>query len=119
MSAATTDPSKQGVVRTILNRLPIPALPGWESRTVLLDYPPSTTAPPHTHPVSGVNYIIHGHVISQWENGEEEVYGPGEVFLDHAEKVHTVVRNPSETERLLVVVNYVIPVGVANVNFPE
>ncbi|KAK4493687.1 hypothetical protein PRZ48_014872 [Zasmidium cellare] len=109
--------NKPGVVRTILNRLPIPALPGWESRTVLLDYPPGVTAPPHTHPVAGVNYIIQGHVVSQWEDGEEERYGPGEIFLDHAERVHTVVRNSSSTERLLVVVNYVIPTGEENVKF--
>jgi quercetin dioxygenase-like cupin family protein len=113
---STTSPTPS-VTRTVLCRMPIPALPGWESRTVLLEYPAGAKSPAHTHPQAGVNYIVQGSILSQWENGEIEHYKTGEIFLDHAEKLHSLVQNPSETEDCKVVVTYVLPVDEPNVKF--
>jgi quercetin dioxygenase-like cupin family protein len=62
----------QSIIRTILQAVPIPDLPGYESRLVLLEYPPGVAAPVHSHPVAATGYIIEGNVISQWEEGEIE-----------------------------------------------
>ncbi|KAL1653298.1 hypothetical protein SLS61_004175 [Didymella pomorum] len=107
-----------GVTRTILTAHPIPQLPGFENRFVLLQYPPGVSSPPHTHPVDGVNYIIQGTVESQREGEEVEVFNQGETFLDYAEKKHVLVRNPGEVE-LKILVSYVIEEGVANVKMCE
>lgn len=82
---------------------------------VMLEYPPGATAPPHTHPAAGINYIVEGEVISQWEGEEEELYRQGKVFLDHADRLHVKVKNPNMENSLKIVVNYVIQVGSQNV----
>jgi quercetin dioxygenase-like cupin family protein len=63
----------KSIIRTILQAFPIPNLPGYESRLVLLEYPPGVAAPVHSHPVAATGYILEGNVISQWEGGEIEV----------------------------------------------
>jgi quercetin dioxygenase-like cupin family protein len=109
-----------GVTRTIVAAHPIPQLPGFENRFVLLQYPPGVSSPPHTHPVDGVNYIIQGTVESQWEGSSKiDVFKAGEVFLDYAEKKHVLVRNPSEEVELKILVSYVIEEGVPNVKMCE
>lgn len=105
-----------GITRTIVAAHPIPQLPGFENRFVLLQYPPGACSPPHTHPVDGVNYIIQGTVESRWDgDGNIEVFKQGEVFLDYAEKKHLLVRNPSTEVELKILVSYVIERGVPNV----
>lgn len=113
-------PVIMSVKRTILHRHPIPELPGYESRMVRLEYGPGAVAAPHTHPVDGVNLILEGEVLSQWEGSDEvEHYKTGEIFIDYANKVHTKVENPSKTDRFVVVVTYVIKVDEPNVKMLE
>ena len=103
------------VNRTILKAVPVPELPGYENRFVLLEYGPGAVAPVHNHPVTGVNYIIEGEVISQWEGGEPEHYKAGDIFLDYPLQKHIMVKNPSETKGFKVLVSYVIKTGEPNV----
>jgi quercetin dioxygenase-like cupin family protein len=106
----------KGIQRTILQAIPIPALPGWESRLVLLEYPPGVNAPLHDHPVASTGYIIEGACLSQWEGGEEEHYKAGESFVDHGERRHLRSENVSgEGKWLRFVASYVIKVGEPNV----
>ncbi|KXS93606.1 hypothetical protein AC579_4718, partial [Pseudocercospora musae] len=103
--------------RQILLRHPIPELPGYETRTILLDYAPGYKAPLHTHPAAGPNYVIEGTVISQWgENGKTSRFGAGDAFLDYANELH-YVGNGSETERAKIVVTYVIKIDEENVKW--
>lgn len=117
--AMSADSNEPPVKRTILTRIPIPDFPGWESRTLMLDYAPGAASPPHVHPTAGANYVVEGTVLSQWENGEVERYSVGETFIDHAGLVHSRVTNASSTERLKIVVTYVILVDEANVKFVD
>ena len=103
------------IQRTILQTLPIPELPGWESRLVLLEYPPGFPAPVHNHPVAATGYVLQGKVISQWEGGEEEFYTAGDSFIDRGVDVHVKSENLSKTEPLKMLVSYVIKVGEPNV----
>jgi quercetin dioxygenase-like cupin family protein len=106
----------QGIIRTILRTLPIPSLPDYESRLVLLEYPPGFAAPLHNHPVPCTGYIVEGEVASQWEGGEVEYYRKGDSFIDLGETMHVRSENVSKDGGWLRMVNsYVIKKGEANV----
>lgn len=104
------------VKRTILQALPIEALPGWESRLVMLEYPPGLAAPLHNHPVPATGFVVEGSVISQWEGGEVERYSAGQSFVDLGVTRHLRSENASLTEPLKMLVSYVIKKGEPNVN---
>lgn len=38
--------------------LPIPELPGWESRPLLLRYPPEIPTPVHSSTVTAIGYVL-------------------------------------------------------------
>ena len=107
--------SNPGIKRTILQTLPIPELPGWESRLVMLEYPPGVAAPLHRHPVAATGYIVEGDVISQWEGGEIERYTTGDSFIDLGTTLHPRSENESKTRPLRMLLSYVIKVGQPNV----
>lgn len=107
------------IQRTILQSVPIPELPGWESRLVLLEYPPGVTAPVHDHPVSATGFILSGNVVSQWEGGVEERYSTGDSFIDHGGKIHIKSENESKTEPLKMLLSYVIKIGEPNVRMNQ
>ncbi|KAH8668559.1 hypothetical protein BX600DRAFT_460271 [Xylariales sp. PMI_506] len=112
--AATAPPS---IKRTILQSIPIPALPGWESRLVLVEYPPGVTAPVHTHPVAATGYVLQGKVVSQWEDGELEQYEAGDSFIDHGTRTHLRSENVSDTMSLKLLFSYVIQLGQSTVDY--
>ena len=103
------------IKRTILQTIPLTQLPGWESRLVLLEYPPGVAAPPHHHPVAATGYILEGDVLSQWEGGEIETYTTGDSFIDHGITHHARSENASEHRPLKMLMSYVIKIGEANV----
>lgn len=114
MSSPT--PSKPGEKRTILQSTPVPQLPGWESRLVLLEYPLGIAAPVHNHPVAGIGYVLEGDVISQWEGKEEKVYTKGDSFVDLETTMHIRSENTNKDGWLKILISYVIKVGEPNVN---
>ncbi|KAI9663150.1 MAG: hypothetical protein M1821_008198 [Bathelium mastoideum] len=107
--------SDTAIKRTILQTLPIPNLPGYESRLVKLEYPPGTVAPLHNHPVAATGIILEGDVISQWEGGDIERYTAGDSFVDLGEKLHLRSENVNADRPLVMVLSYVIKVGEPNV----
>ncbi|KAH8900518.1 hypothetical protein GQ53DRAFT_815391 [Thozetella sp. PMI_491] len=116
-SAQATAPGS--IKRTILQTVPIPELPGWESRLVLLEYPPGVAAPVHTHPVAATGYVLEGKVASQWEGGELENYEAGDSFIDHGTQIHVRSDNISASSPLRMLLSYVIQTGQPNVNLVE
>ncbi|KPI41759.1 uncharacterized protein AB675_8999 [Cyphellophora attinorum] len=123
MSTNSSVPSTSNIQRQILQQIPIPALPGYESRLVLLTYPPGVNAPVHTHPVAATGYVLEGSVLSQWDGPDslEEFYTAGDSFVDHGTRVHVRSENVSQggTGVLRMLISYVIKVGEANVNALE
>jgi len=103
------------IQRTVLQTIPIPELPGWESRLVLLEYPPGFSAPIHDHPVSATGFVLQGKVISQWQGGVDETYSSGDSFIDHGERTHIRSENANRTEPLKMLMSYVIKAGEPNV----
>lgn len=103
------------IKRTILQIIPLPQLPGWESRMIMLEYPPGVAAPLHHHPVACTGYIVEGDVISQWEGGEVETYTTGDSFIDWGEKLHVRSENANKDKPLKMLNIYVIKTGETNV----
>lgn len=99
------------IKRNILHMLPIPHLPGWELRTVLLEFPPGYAVPPHTHPVIGAGYVVEGKLVSRYEGQVEEEYSEGDTFIDQAEIMHHRAENGSPDKWLRVVISYVVQKG--------
>ena len=108
--------SPASIKRTVLQALPLLNFPGWESRLVILDYPPGVAAPLHNHPVAATGYVVEGDVISQWEGGEVERYSAGDSFVDLGQTMHLRSENASQSKGLKMLMSYVIKVGEPNVN---
>lgn len=118
MSQQSTSGSP-AIKRTILQSLPLPNLPGWESRLVHFEYPPGVAAPLHNHPVAGAGYILEGDVLSQWEGGEIERYTAGDSFVDLGETLHLRSENVNRDVPLKMLISYVIKTGEPNVAMKE
>jgi quercetin dioxygenase-like cupin family protein len=107
---------QKSVKRTVLQAIPIPALPGWEHRMFLLEYPAGVAVPVHHHPIAGPNYVVQGSIVSQWEGDEKpQVYHAGHSFIDYAELSHIRAESISQTEDLKLIACYVVEVGEPNV----
>ena len=121
MATSATATSAPGIKRTILQTLPIPEIPGYESRLVKLEYPTGVKAPIHNHPVAATGYVLEGSVVSQWEGhgGEIEKYTKGDSFIDLGKTIHVQSDNASETESLVMLLSYVIKVGEPNVKLVQ
>jgi len=111
-----TTGQEKTVKRTVLQAIPIPALPGWEHRMVLLEYPAGVAAPVHHHPIAGPNYVVQGSILSQWEGDEKpQVFHAGDSYIDYAELSHTRAESISQTEDLKLIACYVVKAGEPNV----
>lgn len=78
---------------------------------ILIEYQPGAAAPPHLHPVVGLNYIIEGTAESQYEGESLKTFHAGDTYQDPANKKHLIFRNPSKTESLKFLVACQIPKG--------
>ena len=114
-SANSMAETPRTIKRTVLQSLPLPEFPGWESRLVMLDYPPGVAAPLHNHPVAATGYVVEGDVISQWEGGEVEKYSAGDSFVDLGQTMHLRSENASQSKGLKMLMSYVIKIGEPNV----
>lgn len=103
------------IKRTILQRIDIPGLEGYESRLVKLEYPPGVAAPLHNHPVAATGIIIEGDVISQWEGGEIETYTIGDSFIDLGTTRHLRSENANKDKPLIMILSYVVKKDEPNV----
>jgi quercetin dioxygenase-like cupin family protein len=100
--------SAEPIRRTLLQRVPVAAMPGWETRLYLIDYAAGADGSGHHHPVMGVGYVLSGSILSAFGDETPVLIRAGESFVDLADVVHTVARNGSETEALSFVVGYTV-----------
>jgi quercetin dioxygenase-like cupin family protein len=103
--------SVKEITRTLLSQQDVPSMPGWETRLYLIEYPAGASAPPHTHPVPGVGYLLEGRAESAFEGDAPAVVEQGHGFSDKAEVVHTVFRNTDPAHPLRFLMAYTIRKG--------
>lgn len=112
VDAAARPRALETIRRTVVASHPLPDMPGWELRMLLVEYPPGAVAAPHSHPVVGAGYVLEGEFESAWgdDGSGATITRQGEPFVDRARERH-LFRNASATSPLRFLVTYAIPVG--------
>ena len=83
----------------------LPDIEGREEVALEVTLAPGHSSPPHRHNAHTFVYVLEGNVEMQVEGGELQRLGPGGTFYESPDDIHSVSRNPSDTEpaRILVV----------------
>jgi quercetin dioxygenase-like cupin family protein len=86
---------------TVAADKPIPNLPGKRLVSLVVEYPPGVSSPPHRHAPSAFiyAYVLEGKIRSQVDDEPARVYLPGEGWSETPGARHRVSANASETER--------------------
>ena len=84
-------------VNTLLTKK-LPEAPGKEIEVITVNYAPGAVDTIHRHDAHAVVYVLEGEVEMQVRGGTLQRLGPGQVFYESPEDVHTVSRNTSKTK---------------------
>lgn len=103
--------SNPAIQRTLLETSPVEAMPGWETRIYLIEYPPGADGSGHSHPVRGIGYMLSGSIVSAFGDDAPVTFKAGESFQDEAHVMHTISRNASETEPMRFLIAYTVKTG--------
>jgi quercetin dioxygenase-like cupin family protein len=93
-------------VNTLLTKQ-LPEAPGKEIEVITVNYPPGAVDAMHRHYAHAVVYVLEGEVEMQVRGGTLQRLGPGQVFYESPEDVHTVSRNASKTKPATFVVFFI------------
>jgi quercetin dioxygenase-like cupin family protein len=93
-------------VNTLL-RKQLPETPGKEIEVITVNYAPGAVDAIHRHDAHAVVYVLDGEVEMQVRGGTLRRLGPGQVFYESPEDVHTVSRNASKTKPAKFVVFFI------------
>lgn len=69
-------------------------------------YPPGGRSSSHRHNAHTVVYVLEGQVNMAVEGGETRTLGPGEVFYENPEDIHTVSMNASNSKPAKILVYF-------------
>jgi len=94
------------IVGTLLTKK-LPEAPGKEIQVITVNYAPGAVDPIHRHDAHAVVYVLEGEVEMQVRGGKLQRLGPGQVFYESPEDVHTVSRNASKTKPAKFVVFFI------------
>src|SRR5207244_11974226 len=93
-------------VNTLLTKK-LPEAPGKEIQLITVNYAPGGVDTIHRHDAHAVVYVLEGEVEMQVGGGMLQRLGPGQVFYESPEDVHTVSRNASKTKPAKFVVFFI------------
>jgi quercetin dioxygenase-like cupin family protein len=93
-------------VNTLLTKQ-LPEAPGKEIEVITVNYAPGAVDAIHRHDAHAVVYVLDGEVEMQVRGGTLRRLGPGQVFYESPEDVHTVSRNASKTKPAKFVVFFI------------
>jgi quercetin dioxygenase-like cupin family protein len=93
-------------VNTLLTKH-LPEAPGKEIEVITVNYAPGAADVIHRHDAHAVVYVVDGEVEMQVRGGTLRRLGPGQVFYESPEDVHTVSRNASKTKPAKFVVFFI------------
>ena len=93
-------------VSTLLTKK-LPEAPGKEIQVVAINYGPGAVDGIHRHDAHAVVYVLEGEVEMQVRGGTLQRLGPGQVFYESPEDVHTAGRNASKTKPAKFIVFFV------------
>ena len=85
----------------------LPETPGKEIEVITVNYVPGAVDAIHRHNAHAVVYVLEGEVEMQVRSGTLQRLGPGQVFYESPDDVHTVSRNASKTKPAKFVVFFI------------
>jgi quercetin dioxygenase-like cupin family protein len=86
------------VKATSLMTKDLPGLPGKEATVLTVELLPGAVSPPHRHEASTFVYVLEGSIVMGVKGGPEVTLGPGEMFHEKPDDIHTVGRNASTSK---------------------
>lgn len=104
LGVATATRAQQ--VSTLLTK-PLSDATGKEIEVITVHYAPGAVDAIHRHSAHAVVYVLEGEVEMQVRGGPLQRLGPGQVFYESPEDVHTVSRNGSKTRPAKFVVFFI------------
>jgi quercetin dioxygenase-like cupin family protein len=85
----------------------LPEVPGKEVEVITVNYAPGAVGAVHRHDAHTVVYVLEGEVEVQVRGGMLQRLGPGQVFYESPEDVHTISCNASKTRPAKFVVFFI------------
>ena len=79
-----------------------------------VNYAAGNDSPVHRHNAHTIVYVLEGTVIMQVEGGEPQTLGPGDVFYENPDDIHSMSRNASDTEPAKILVFFLKGKGAAS-----
>lgn len=76
----------------------LPGIAGKEAIVLTVQLAPGAASPPHRHEASTFVYVLEGSIVMGVKGGQEVTLGPGEMFYENPDDIHTVGRNASATK---------------------
>jgi len=73
-------------------------LPGKEIELITVNYAPGAVGAIHRHDAHALVYVLEGELEMQVRGGPLRRLGPGKIFYESPEDIHTVSRNTSKTK---------------------
>lgn len=83
---------------------PLDDIEGREVRIDLIEFTPGAESPRHRHPGHVFVYVLEGEIVSQLEDGPATAFKAGQAFYEPTDGLHTVARNPSDSESAKILV---------------
>jgi len=103
----------QGATVTPLFQTDVADLTHQEIVFIEVTYPPGGQSSSHRHNAYTVVYVLDGHVKMAVKGGETQTLGPGEVFYESPDDIHSVSMNASDTEPATILVYFLKEKGAA------
>ena len=103
-SQATVDSLFQADVADVTNQ---------EIVVLEVNYAAGNDSPVHRHNAHTIVYVLEGTVIMQVKGSEPQTLGPGEVFYENPDDIHSMSRNASDTEPAKILVFFLKEKGAA------
>lgn len=103
----------QGATASALFQTDVADVTNQEIVFLEVTYPPGGESSSHRHNAHTIVYVVEGNVKMAVEGGETKTLGPGEVFYENPDDIHSVSMNASDTEPATILVFFLKERGAA------
>src|SRR5579862_6715413 len=97
MCLATLAPAEDAKVTPLMTK-DLTGIAGKEASVVTVEYAPGASSAVHRHNAHTFVYVLEGSVVMQVKGGKEVTLGPGQMFYESPEDIHSVSKNASSTK---------------------
>src|SRR5579862_5411900 len=119
-SVATATPESKNTKVTLVYQHELPNCPGKSIKSVLVEYGPGASSPPHLHAKSAFIYatVLEGAIRSQVNDGPVTTYMAGQSFSEMPGDRHMVSANASDTQPAKLLAVFVVDTNEKELTMP-